>query len=684
MKFADIFISVVVIFIIMLIIVPLSTVVLDVLLTINLALSVVILLTTLYIKEPLEFSIFPSLLLLATLFRLALNISSTKLILGEGYAGKVIETFGNFVIKDNAAVGFIVFLIIVVVQFIVITKGSERVAEVAARFTLDAMPGKQMAIDADLNAGLIDEQTARERRKNIQREADFYGAMDGASKFVKGDAIVGIIITIINIIGGILVGYKKMPIAEALTFYATMTVGDGLISQIPALLISTASGIIVTRAASDSSLGEDFVNQATGQPAAIILTAVFLLLMAFFPGFPTGVLLAFSAILGFLGYRLKMNERAIVALDDHAPIDEDIEDIRSPESVIDLLHVDPLELEFGYGIIPLVDVDQGGDLLDRVVMIRRQVALDLGFIVPVVRLRDNIQLNPNEYVIKIRGVEAARGEVLADHYLAMDSGIADGDIDGIDAIEPAFGLPAKWIGEEQKDRAEMLGYTVVDAPSVIATHLTEVIKRNGHELLGRQEVNTLLDNLKETHPTLVEEVVPKLLTLGDIQKVFANLIKENIPIRDMVTIMETLADYAIVTQDTDILTEYVRQSLSRTITNRFMPDNKGQVITLDPDLEQIIMDNVKQTEHGSYLSLNPEVIQAIYDDLSKAIEKDVQLGMQPIVLTAPIVRIYFKRLTERLFPNLIVLSYNELDDTVEIQSTSMVRGISNESKEIYG
>lgn len=674
MKFADIFISIVVIFIIMLIIVPLNTVVLDMLLTINLALSVVILLTTLYISEPLEFSVFPSLLLLATLFRLALNISSTKLILGEGYAGRVIETFGNFVIKDNIAVGFIVFLIIVIVQFIVITKGSERVAEVAARFTLDAMPGKQMAIDADLNAGLIDEQTAKERRRNIQREADFYGAMDGASKFVKGDAIVGIIITLINIIGGILIGYKRMPIREAMGIYTTMTVGDGLISQIPALLISTASGIIVTRAASDSSLGEDFVKQATSQPIAIILTSIFLLIMAFFPGFPTGILLIFSAGLGFLGYKLKVDTEKLAAEEEYTPMEQEIEDIRSPENVVDLLHIDPLELELGYGLIPLVDVAQGGDLLDRVVMIRRQIALDLGFIVPVVRFRDNIQLDPNEYVIKIKGVEAARGQVLANHYLAMDSGIADGEIDGIDAVEPAFGLPAKWIEEEQKDRAEMLGYTVVDAPSVIATHFTEIIKRNGHELLGRQEVDALLDNLKQTHPTLVEEVVPKLLTLGDIQKILSNLIMENIPIRDMVTIMETLADYSVLTQDTDVLTEYVRQALSRTITNRFMPEKRGKVITLDPELEQIIMDNVKQTEHGSYLSLDPDIIQRIYDNLYREIEDYMELGMQPIVLTAPIVRIYFKRLTERSFPNLIVLSYNELDDTVEIQSTGTVRG----------
>ncbi len=674
MKFADIFIAIVIIFIVMLIIVPLNTVVLDMLLTINLALAVIILLTTLYIKEPLEFSIFPSLLLLATLFRLALNISSTKLILGEGYAGEVIETFGNFVIKGNVAVGFIVFLIIVIVQFIVITKGSERVAEVAARFTLDAMPGKQMAIDADLNAGLIDEQTARERRMKIQREADFYGAMDGASKFVKGDAIVGIIITIVNIIGGIIVGYKKMPIREALEVYATMTVGDGLVSQIPALLISTASGIIVTRAASDSSLGQDFVEQTTNQPIALILTAAFLLLLSFFPGFPTGMLLIFSAGFGLLGYRLYSKQKSIQRIDDHIPIEEEVENIRSPENVVDLLHVDPLELEFGYGIIPLVDVNQGGDLLDRVVMIRRQIALDLGFIVPVVRLRDNIQLDPDEYIIKIKGVEVARGQVLVDHYLAMDSGIATEDIEGIDAIEPAFGLPAKWIKEEQKDRAEMLGYTVVDAPSVIATHLTEIIKQKGHELIGREEVNMLIENLKETHPTLVEEVVPKLLTLGEIQKVLCNLIRENVPIRDMVTIMETLADYSNMTKDIDILTEYVRQALSRTITNRFIPDKKGKVITLDPELEQLIMDNVKQTEHGSYLSLDPETVQAIYDNLSREVEDYLKLGMQPIVLTAPIVRVYFKRLTERVFPSLIVLSYNELDDTVEIQSVGAVRG----------
>ncbi|NMA94758.1 MAG: flagellar biosynthesis protein FlhA [Clostridiales bacterium] len=674
MKFADIFISIAIIFIIMLIILPLNTVLLDMLLTVNLALSLIILLTTLYINEPLEFSVFPSLLLIATLFRLALNISSTKLILGEGYAGTLIETFGNFVIKDNIAVGFVVFLIIAIVQFIVITKGAERVAEVAARFTLDSMPGKQMAIDADLNTGLIDEQTAKIRRRDVQREADFYGAMDGASKFVKGDAIVGIIIIIINIIGGILTGYKDMSIREAVDVYTTMTVGDGLISQIPALLISTASGIIVTRAASDTSFGEDFIRQSANQPMAIILAAAFLLVMAFFPGFPTGILLMFSASLGFLGYRLKIDTKRLALDEDVESMEEQIEDIRSPENVIDLLHVDPLELELGYGLIPLVDVSQGGDLLDRTVMIRRQIALDLGFIVPIVRFRDNIQLDPNEYIIKINGVEAARGQVLTDHFLAMDSGAAEGDIQGIDTFDPTFGLPAKWIKDEQKDRAEMLGYTVVDSSSVIATHFTEIIKRNGHELLGREEVNSLLDNLRQTHPTLIDETVPKLLSLGQVQKVLSNLIRENIPIRDLVTIVETLADSAELTEDIDVLTEYVRQALARAITKRFIPSGQGKVLTLDPQLEQLIMDNVKETSQGSYLSLDPDTIQNIYDNLYAKLEDDIHLGPQPIILTAPIVRIYFKRLIEKFFPNLVVLSYNELDDVVEIQSIGTIGG----------
>lgn len=675
MKFADIFISFIVIAVIFLIIFPLNSAVLDILLTVNLTLSVTILLITLFIKQSLEFSVFPTLLLITTLFRLALSISSTRLILTEGYAGKVVEMFGNFVAGGNIVVGLIIFLIIMIVQFIVITKGSERVAEVAARFTLDAMPGKQMAIDADLNSGLIDERQAIKRRKEIQQEADFYGAMDGASKFVKGDAIVGILIVIIDIIGGIIIGSRDMPLEEVLETYSILTVGDGLVSQIPALLISTASGIIVTRAASDSNLGRDLLKQITGQPIVLLLAGAMLLVMGLFPGFPKWVLFPLGGIFIYLGYTLvKAGDGSEETQSEETMAQQEIEEIRNPENVIELLQVDPIELEFGYGIIPLADVNQGGDLLDRVVMIRRQMALDLGLIVPVVRLRDNIQLDPNEYVIKIKGTEVASGQVMADRFMAMDSGMTDGKIDGIDAIEPAFGLPAKWIKEEDREKAEMMGYTVVDPPSVIATHLTEVIKKYGHELLGRQEVQTILDKLKESYPALVEELVPNLLTIGEVQKVLCNLLKEGISIRDMVTIAETLADYAAITRDPDMLTEYVRQALARSITKQFFPEKKGKVITLDPELEQEIMDGVKQTEHGSYLTIPPDKTQRMYRNLNKEIEKVLSLGIQPIILTAPVVRIYFKKLTEQMIPDLVVLSYNELDSMVEVQSVGVVRG----------
>ncbi|HZJ56921.1 MAG TPA: flagellar biosynthesis protein FlhA [Clostridia bacterium] len=674
MRFADNVIAFIVIIIVLLIILPLNQFVLDIFLTLNLSLSLLMLLISLYTKSALEFSIFPSLLLITTLYRLALNVSSTRLILIDGSAGKIIETFGRFVVRGNVGVGLIIFLIIVVVQFVVITKGSERVSEVAARFTLDAMPGKQMAIDADLNSGLIDEREARTRRRDIQREADFYGAMDGASKFVKGDAIVGIIITVINIVGGIIVGFGKMEIQDVISTYILLTVGDGLVSQIPALLISTATGIIVTKAASESSLGQDLLNQITSQPIVLIISGILLCLMGFFPGFPAWLLFPLGGILIYLGFILlrSWGDDGIIEDDDIAQ--RELEDMRKPENVASLLSLDPIELEFGYGIIPLADVNQGGDLLDRVVMIRRQMALDLGLIVPVVRLRDNIQLDPNEYVIKIKGTNVAQGQVMADRFLAMDPGLAEGEIEGVDTIEPAFGLPAKWIDEDHRERAELMGYTVVDPPSIIATHLTEIIKQYGHELLGRQEVQSLLDNLKESNSVLVEEVVPKLLSLGELQKVLANLIRENVSIRDMVTILETLADYGSIVRDPDLLTEYVRQALSRTITQKFIPDNKGKVLTLDNQLEKEIMDSVQQTEHGSYLSMPPEKTQGVLKNLMDEINKVTSLGMPPIILTSPVVRVYFKKLTEQVMPDLIVLSYNELDSRVEIQSIGVVNG----------
>ncbi|HQA48143.1 MAG TPA: flagellar biosynthesis protein FlhA [Bacillota bacterium] len=674
MKFGDMVIAVVVVSIVIMIIIPLPAGLIDFLLTTNITLSLIMLFISMYINQPLQFSIFPSLLLLTTLLRLSLNISTTRLILRDGDAGQVIRAFGEFVVGGNAVVGFIIFLIIIVIQFIVITKGAERIAEVAARFTLDAMPGKQMAIDADLNAGLINEMEAKERRKAIERAADFYGAMDGASKFVKGDAIAGIIITIINICGGLVIGMvqRGMEFQSALSTYTLLTVGDGLVSQIPALIISTSAGIIVTKAASESNLGREVTAQLFAQPKAMFLASGVLAALGVVPALPQLPLFTLAMVLLFSGYMIR---RAAAA--EEAAAREDIqpaqlEEMRKPENVMGLLQVDPIEVEFGYAIIPLADVNQGGDLLDRVVMIRRQIALELGMVVPIIRLRDNIQLGPNQYRIKIKGIEVSEGELVMDGFLAMDPGAAAGEIEGIDTIEPAFGLPAKWIKEEEKDRAEMLGYTVVDPPTVISTHLTETIKAHIHELLGRQEVKKLVDNLKENHPALVEELVPKQMTYGEVQKVLANLLREGVSIRDLVTIFETLADYAPVTRDPDMLTEYVRQSLSRTISKKFVPGKKARVVTLDQGLEEKILSSVQQTEQGSFITLDPEVTKKMINSLSNQLNAFTQTGEQPIVLTSPMVRLYFKKLTEQFVPGLVVLSYNELEPGIEIQSMGVV------------
>lgn len=674
MRFGDVIVALAIISMVIMIIIPLPSQLLDVLLTFNITLSLIVLLVSMYVNEPLQFSIFPSLLLLTTLLRLSLNISTTRLILRDADAGEVIRAFGDFVVGGNAVVGFIIFLIIVIIQFIVITKGAERVAEVSARFTLDAMPGKQMAIDADLNAGLISDVEARERRRAIQREADFYGAMDGASKFVKGDAIAGIIITLINITAGLIIGIiqKRMSFNTALSTYTLLTVGDGLVSQIPALLISTSAGIVVTRAASESNLGEDVISQVFTQPKVLFLAAAVLGILGIVPALPQFPLFAIAGLLAFLGTNLQRVAKKEEASRQEEIQPSQIEELRKPENVMNLLQVDPIEVEFGYGIIPLADVNQGGDLLDRVVMIRRQIALDLGMVVPVIRLRDNIQLTANQYRIKIKGVEVAEGELMLDGYLAMDPGTAAGTVEGVDTVEPAFGLPAKWIKEDERERAEILGYTVVDPPTVISTHLTEVIKKHAHELLGRQEVKKLVDNLKESHPALVEELIPKQMTVGEVQKVLANLLREGVSIRDLVTILETLADYSPTTRDTDLLTEYVRQSLSRYITKKFMPEGKARVLTLDQKLEEKLMSSVQQTEHGTYLSLDPAYTQRVVNALSKELMKFTQTGEQPIVLASPVVRLYFKRLTESFLPDLVVLSYNELESATEIQSVGMV------------
>lgn len=672
MKNMDIAVAILIVSIVLVIIFPLPAILLDVLLAINISVSVVILLNTVYAKEALELSIFPSLLLITTLFRIALNITSTRLILGEGEAGGVIAGFGNFVAQGNIVVGFVIFLIIMIVQFLVITKGSERVSEVAARFTLDAMPGKQMAIDADLNSGLINDSEAKQRRRNIQREADFYGAMDGASKFVKGDAIASIIIAFINIIGGLIIGVvmRGEDITFALQNYTILTMGDGLVSQIPALLISTATGIIVTRAASDSNLSQDMLGQIFNNPKVLYIASGMCVVLSFI--LPKVPFLLLAAILAFVGYRMMVDRKEAQKQEEVLVQENEVEEIRRPENVVSLLQVDPIELEFGYGIIPLADVNQGGDLLDRVVMIRRQLALEMGMIVPVIRLRDNIQLSPNEYVIKIKGVEVNRSDILLDHFMAMNPGFIEEELDGIKTTEPAFGLPALWITEAQRDRAEMLGYTVVDPPSIIATHLTELIKKYAHELMGRQEVQTLIDNVKQSYPAIVEELVPKVMSVGEIQKVLANLLKEGVSIRDMVSILETLADYAPVTHDTDMLTEYVRQSLGRAISKKFIADNKSNVITLDPKLEQMIMDSLQRTEHGNYLAMDPATSNSVINSVSKQVQRLLKLGQQPVVLASPVVRLYFKRMTEQVIPGLIVLSYNEVDPSIEVQSVGMV------------
>lgn len=675
MKIKDIAVLAGIIGIVLMMILPIPTWLLDMLLVINISLALMILLVAMNSKEALQFSIFPALLLITTLFRLALNISTTKLILGQGNAGSVVATFGSWIAGGQIAIGFIVFLILVVVQFIVITKGSERVAEVAARFTLDAMPGKQMSIDADLNAGLINEQQARERRSKIEREADFYGAMDGASKFVKGDAIASIIILLINLIGGFIIGMTVhgLAFADALSTYSVLTIGDGLVSQIPALLISTAAGLIVTRASSEGNLADDITGQLFTYPTLLYIVAFVIAMLGFFTPIHVITTLPLAGLLAFAGWRMQNNLNQKQVAEEQMEEEQQIEEVRSPESVINLLQVDPIEFEFGYGLIPLADNQQGGDLLDRIIMIRRQCALELGLVVPVIRIRDNIQLRPNEYVIKIKGNVVGGGELLLNHYLAMSPGYEEESVTGIETTEPAFGLPALWIDEVTKDRAELAGYTVVDPPSVVATHLTELIKKHAHELLGRQETKALVDNLRENYAALVDELIPSVLSIGDIQKVLAKLLREKVSIRDMVTIFETLADYGTYTKDPDVLTEYVRQSLSRQITQQF--SQKGEtlrVITVGPGLEKKIAESVQQSDQGSYLALDPASTQSVYQKLTEQVNRLIQSGQQPVVLTSPTIRMYLRQVIERTMQDIPVLSYSELEPNVEIQSVGVV------------
>lgn len=674
-QFSDVILAAAVVTIVMMMIIPLPTFLLDLLLALNITLSLTIVMISIYNVEPLQFSVFPSLLLVTTLFRLALNVSSTRLILLYGYAGEVIMAFGTFVVGGNAVVGFIVFIILILIQFIVITRGAERVAEVAARFTLDAMPGKQMAIDADLNAGLITDADARKRRVNIQREADFYGAMDGASKFVKGDAIAAIVIIVVNILGGFIIGMvqRDMSILQALQTYTLLTVGEGLVNQIPALLISTATGLVVTRASSDENLGHDIAAQLFAYPRVFYLVAAVLTLLAAVPGLPGLPFISIAMIVIGVAYVLQKTEKTAEETAVTEQAEKELEEVRKPENIVSLLQVDPIELEIGYSLIPLVDVAQGGNLLDRVVMIRRQCALEMGIVVPTIRIRDNIQLKPSAYVIKIKGIEVAKGELLLDHFLAMNPGTVTEEIPGEATIEPAFGLPAIWIHEAYRERAELSGYTVVDPISVLATHLTEVVKSHSDELLGRQDVQTLIDAVKQDHPAVVSELVPAMMSVGDIQKVLVCLLRERVPVRDLVTIMEILADSATFTKDPEVLGEYVRRALSRTISRQYLQNNTLTCLTLDPQTENQIVSSVQHSDRGSFVSLDPNSMQLFIASLSTELQKLTSAGFQPVLLTSPASRLYVRKLTERIAPNLVILSFAELENQIEVQSLGMVK-----------
>ena len=675
-------VAIFVILVVVLIIIPLPTGLIDFAIVINIALSLTILLMSMLIKNVLDFSVFPSILLITTLFRLGLNISTTRQILGNaGDAGKVVKTFGEFVIQGNAAVGFIIFIIIVIVQFLVITKGAERVSEVSARFTLDAMPGKQMAIDADLNTGLIDEQEAKRRRADVQREADFFGAMDGASKFVKGDSIMSIVTAFINLIGGVIMGMvmEGMDFGTCISTYTIATIGDGLCSQLPALFISTAMGMIVTRTASETDLNTDVIGQFSRQPIAIMIAGGVVICLMVIPGFPKPQLLITGAGLIALGFTLNRTLNGKSAEEEAAEREKQAQEALSEteyykdiDNVYKLLSVEPIEMEFGYSLIPLADESAGGTFIERVVIFRKQFAQEMGMVFPSVRMRDNQNINPNKYVIKIKGEAVADGEILIDHYLALDNGSVSQVVDGIDTIEPAFHIPAKWIPEDKKIMADIAGYTLIDPTSVMITHLSEIIKSHANELLSRQDVKTMVDKLKETNPAIVEDTVPNVVSIAYLQKVLGNLLKEGVPIRDLQTILETLSDYSSSLKDMDITTEYVRQALKRTITRRFNDAGQIRVITLDAGVENKIVGAVKKSEQGSYLALDPETIQAIVQSLQMQLDKVRDVIPTPIVLTSPIVRVYFKKLIDQFIPNVVVLSFNEIDNSVQIQAVGNI------------
>ena len=677
LKQSDIGLAIGVILILSIMIIPMPTGMLDLFLVINISISLTVLMVSMYLKEPVEFSVFPGLLLVMTLYRLSLNIASTRLILGDAYAGKVIAAFGNFVVKGNYVVGFVIFLILVVIQFVVITKGASRIAEVAARFTLDAMPGKQMAIDADLNAGLIDDTEARQRRKKIAQEADFYGAMDGASKFVRGDAVAGLIITSINILGGFVIGVlqKGMPLGDAVHTYTLLTVGDGLVSQIPALILSTSAGIVVTRAASEENLGHDISHQLLGKPRALYVVSGTLFLFGIGPGLPTLPFFILAAIAFIVAKTAESLEKRAVLEESIA---EEEESVETGDNVEQYLQVDPLEIEIGYGLIPLVDEEQGGDLLTRITTIRKQLAIELGVIVPPIRIRDNISLKPDEYVVKIRGADIAKGELLTSRLLALAADDQPSKLDGVPTKDPAFGLPAYWIPENLKDKAEAMGFTVVEPVAVLATHLKEILRQNAYLVLSREDVHELIENVKKESPTVVEELIPNLLNIGQVQKVLQNLLREQVPIRDMVTILETLADYAGTTKDPDILTEYVRNALSKIIYKNYLAeDGRMYGMMLSPQFENMLVDNLNQNK-GAGLNLPPDILKALFQQIKDGSEKMTENGFTPLILASPMIRSSFKRLIEMAFPQVSVISYNEIPADVEIQ-TSGVIGLSDEN-----
>lgn len=674
---SDIVLSVGVVSIIGVLIIPLPTSMLDFALAFNITFSLVVLLTTLYITKPLDLSVFPSMLLLITLLRLSLNVASTRLILGEAYAGEVINSFGNFVVQGNYVVGFIVFIILVIIQFVVITKGAGRISEVSARFTLDAMPGKQMAIDADLNAGIINENDARQRREEISKEADFYGAMDGASKFVRGDAIAGILITLINIIGGFIIGIaqKDMSLTEALRTYSLLSIGDGLVTQIPALLVSTASGIIVTRAASKSNMGSDLVTQLTRQPRAIIVTAVVLIVFGTLPGMPTATFMFMGAVVGGIGY-LTMGAQKQKIIDDAKLAEKASEASNKPaeERTEDLLKVDTIGLEIGYGLIPTVDSNQGGDLLERISVVRKQMATELGIVIPSIRIRDNVQLRPNEYQIKIKGIKVAGYEIMPDHLMAINPGFVEEKLEGFDTKDPAFGLNATWLIPNLREIAEAKGFTVVEPSAVLATHLTEEIRKASPEILSRQAVQHLVDTLKEDYPALVDSVIPEVVSLGTLQKVLQALLAERIPVRDLSTIVETVSDYIGATSDTDVLAEYVRMSLKRQITELFKDKNERiNVFTIDPSVEQQLSESVQSTKQGLMLVLDPAMSSSLLENISKLTDEMQISGSTPLCICSPNIRLALKRLVEASSPGLAVVSYNEILPEVEVVSVGMVR-----------